>query len=266
MKRTTYIILGLIPGGILLMLIAFYCISFFGTHVDRNPIPYKIGGVMTTVGLNKCKVVKINDITNDSLYRISFDKASLSITSTDGTPSMSYPADWGKRISTKVVADTLIINFNMKDIYSKDDKGIYRLYDINSLPIRININSSATFSFINTSIISNNFDKLHNDSIMIKAKGNVALYNSYIRSLDVNATMINFKSGKIENLYMNTDNVNRWNNDAQNFIINNAFISGTESHTINIDGIKQIHWIPLSMDASLCIKGKSKDRIKICAE
>lgn len=273
MKRTTYIILG-----VLLALLAGMSgtIIYWGTQ-GRN---YS-GGIVRLKGedrmkpLPSCKVVRlVEDRTvykyNENIsYRILPDAHNLVVTSADSAVgSFVYPSGLEEFLRFEQKGDTLDI------VYGFPPEKLKKLADDHELdystslvisPVRLCLPDGVELLRANLQTSYTTLQGMRRDSFALDLLRNshLELDGAHFRALSVKSGEMAFVSGSVESLYLNLDGMRKMTVVPDSFRIDTEYLSGTSNVNFhaNPQECRRILWNPVSKDARLNLIMKSRSEI-----
>lgn len=273
MKRTTYIIVGMLLAGLLIM-----CGSMF--YMATISIGWKdsimtIGGEPKTISLPPCHTIRLSALENVTRVRkgvseieqaIFMGEVPLTVTSGDSTGgSLTMAADMEQFVRLNVASDTLQVVFDFSKEKQKErfrDKKILNIASSNMilvLPAEVqNIISVAKGMNVT-------FDNLCCDSLSFNVSDAAQIENSRITSLNARAGSLYFKSGMVDNLYLNLDRVYNWKVNTDSFHIDTEHLTASKEQWCNLQEgeCRRLLWTPLTSKASLNMKLKQAVKIEV---
>ena len=278
MKRTSYIILGVLLGGLLLMSGTIFYMSKHGLNRDDYELYFT--EAPKTFPLPECKVLKLlapraDRNRNGDAERIkeaSFIEIPLEICPTDSSASgsISFAADLEPFVSITSAEDTVTVSFAFP--LEKLDKKFARTFWLS-----VNSKTGMTLSVPPgvQSIVSNMYDQkstirgFERDSLSLSFRhiyGPVVIENSLFRSLHIQSgNNWHFKSGSAEKMHLNLDYIGNWTVNTDSFHIDTEYLSGSRSAycTLQKNECRQMLWTPLAKEAALNVKLESGGKIEL---
>lgn len=264
MKRTTYIIIGMLLAVVVAMSGVFLYMSTL--HTSREDSFYKIGGEMKTVQLPECKSVEFFMNGAEGKHLVSFTELPLMVSPTDAaTGSLTFAADLEKYMTLREADDVLWIEFQFPA------EGLGSPYDKqNWLRIRsaaMQLSLPANVQRVGSDIIDfrGTFRGFRSDTLSIWMSNYAELEDCRINSLSASGRDLNLKSGEVRNLYLNLDVVDRWNVDTDSFHIDTEHLTGSGDHRCELQKgeCRQVLWTPLTENASLNLDLKQAAKIEV---
>lgn len=276
MKRTTYIIFGMLLAGLVVI-----CGGVF--YGSMNTMKWEdtvlnVDGEIKTVQLPECKVVKL--VMNRELIErnepegrinvlkiISLNDVHLTINPTSAAAgSFTYASDMDKYMTMNTVGDTLRIVFDFwgNEELTKKMKNMYYL-NIHSaemtLSLPADVQNVASNLDCNKTVLKD-FDR---DALSFDITGRVEVENCRINALYAYNGNINFRSGEVKDLHLYLDFIKKWSANAETFHIDTEYLYATYNKkcTLEKGESRQVVWKPLSEKASLNIELKEAARVVV---
>lgn len=261
MKRTTYIMIGMLLAGLVMMCGIMFYISRQGTSWEESIM--EIGGEQKTVQLSQCKVVQLS-VTKAEYKRmgeghyeikgmVAFSEVPLKVCSdSSASGSFSFAGEMEQFLSIQSVGDTLRIAFDFPQ-----DKLDEKYRNLNWLRVRSSAMTLALPSGVQLVVaeiesMKTTFSNIHRDTLSFSVRNLAQVENCRITALTAQAQSLRFKSGDVQDLYMNLDYISDWRVDAD-FRIDTEHLSGSDSHHCSLqkNECRQVLWTPLNKDATL---------------
>lgn len=276
MKRTTYIILG-----VLLALLAGMSatIIYWGTHSGSvSDMTIRLEGEERMRPLPVvCKVIRFQmdktlykyDGKNDFHYYFTLNNAHLIVTPADtATGSFSYAADMEEFMSFKAHGDTLdvVFSFPPEELQKRMPEGkIVPSFILRTSPFSLRLPESV--ECLNGEMFyAVELQDLQRDSLAIDfsdSPATVFVQNSRFRALSVLARQLDLVSGSVDHLYLNLDELYSFEVKTDSFRIDTEYLSGSRNADFQADPqeCRRILWNPLSEKAKLNLKMKNPSEI-----
>ncbi|WP_276863710.1 hypothetical protein [Mediterranea massiliensis] len=275
MKRTTYIILG-----VLLALLAGMSatIIYWGTHSGSvSDMTIRLEGEERMRPLPVCKVIRFQmdktlykyDGKNDFHYYFTLNNAHLIVTPADtATGNFSYAADMEKFMSFKAHGDTLdvVFSFPPEELQKRMPEGkIVPSFILRTSPFSLRLPESV--ECLNGEMLyAVELQDLQRDSLAIDfsdSPATVFVQNSRFRALSVLARQLDLVSGSVDHLYLNLDELYSFEVKTDSFRIDTEYLSGSRNVDFQADPqeCRRILWNPLSKNAKLNLKMKNPSEI-----
>ena len=272
MKRTTYIILGMLLAGLVVICGGIFYTSTLFT--DWNDGFMNIAGEQKTVQLPECRVVQLtadrdviatsNDGETKEIRMVAFNELSLSvrpIQTTNGT--FTYTSDMDKYMTMSMSGDTLHIVFN----FSKE-KLEKKFQDMSWLNVRSKemiLALPADIQRITSNLTSQqvSFENLDCDTLSFAVENRATIENCRFRALHVINGNLNFDSGEVKDLHLRLDNIHSWHVNKESFSIDTEYLyaHGNPRCTIEKGECRQVIWMPQSSGATLNINLREAAKI-----
>lgn len=269
MKRTTYIIFGMLLAGLVVVCGSIFYVSTQIT--DWNDSVMEIGGEKKTTQLPECKVIQlvsdrvaVDD--NGNVQATVFNSFPLKVSQTNSlTGTLTYTSGLDEYMTLNSVGDTLRISLNFDR-----DKLEKKYQDIQWLNIRSEemiLTLPANVQQVTSDLRQQpaTFKDLDRDSLSFSMDYHVEIENCRFRALFVQSGDLQFNSGEVFDLHLNLDRINNWKVKADAFYIDTEYLyaSNKSECTLEKGECKQVVWIPQSRDASLDIKLKEAAKIMV---
>lgn len=275
MKRTTYIILG-----VLLALLAGMSgtIIYWGTHSGSvSDMTVRLEGEEQVRPLPACKVVRFQmdktlykyDGRDDFTYYLTLNTAHLIVTPADtATASFSYAADMEEFMSFETKGDTLdvVFSFPPEELRKRMPEGkIAPSFIIKTAPLSLRLPEGVEC------LRGDLFDAvelqgLQRDSLAIDfsdSPATVFVQNSRFRALSALSRQLHLNSGSVDRLHLNLDELYSFKVETDSFRIDTEYLSGSEAvdFQANPKECRRILWNPLSKDARLHLNMENRSEI-----
>lgn len=275
MKRTTYIILG-----VLLALLAGMSatIIYWGTHSGSvSDMTVRLEGEEQVRPLPACKVVRFQmdktlykyDGRDDFTYYFTLNTAHLIVTPADtATGSFSYAADMENFMSFETNGDTLdvVFSFPPEELRKRMPEGkIAPSFIIKTAPLSLRLSESVEC------LKGDLFDAvelqdLQRDSLAIDfsdSPATVFVQNSRFRALSALSRQLHLNSGSVDRLHLNLDELYSFKVETDSFRIDTEYLCGSEAVDFhaNPKECRHILWNPLSKDARLHLNMENRSEI-----
>ena len=275
MKRTTYIILG-----VLLALLAGMSatIIYWGTHSgSASDMAVRLEGEERMRPLPACKVIRFRmdrmlhkQGGNDELnYYLAVNNIRLKVTSADtAAGSFFYVADIEEFMNFQSQGDTLdiVFSFPPEKLKKKMPQGkIPSYFNLQAEPLELRLPESVEY------LKGEVFDvvelqDLQRDSLAIDfsdGPATVFVQNSHFRALSALSRQLCLNSGSVDHLYLNLDELYSFEVKTDSFRIDTEYLSGSKNVDFQADPqeCRRILWNPLSEKAKLNLKMKNPSEI-----
>lgn len=267
MKRTTYIIIGMLFAGAILVISTLT--SIFSTGITWEESFLDIKGERTSKQMPECRVVhlmsKVEAKDLEERY-VSFDQTTLKIGPTDSlTGSLTYTSELNNYMEWKTAGDTLQIYFSFPTDKLAPQYQKMKWLRVRSEAIQMNIPQGVEEIISENYNMHTQFADLSRDSLAFKTQGTTIINDCQIKSLSAKAPTLHFQSGQVDSLYLNLDFITEWTVDSDSFHIDTEHLSGSYEPNCYLqkNECRQVLWTPLSGKAQLHIKLKEKARINV---
>lgn len=267
MKRTTYIIIGMLFAGAILVIGTLT--SIFSTGITWEESFLDIKGERTSKQMPECRVVhlmsKVEAKDLEERY-VSFDQTTLKIGPTDSlTGSLTYTSELNNYMEWKTAGDTLQIYFSFPTDKLAPQYQKMKWLRVRSEAIQMNIPQGVEEIISENYYMYTQFADLSRDSLAFKTQGTTIINDCQIKSLSAKAPTLHFQSGQVDNLYLNLDFITEWTVDTDSFHIDTEHLSGSYEPNCYLqkNECRQVLWTPLSEKAELNIKLKEKTKINV---
>ncbi|WP_277121276.1 hypothetical protein [Bacteroides ndongoniae] len=267
MKRTTYIIIGMLFAGAILVIGTLT--SIFSTGITWEESFLDIKGERTSKQMPECRVVhlmsKVEAKDLEERY-VSFDQTTLKIGPTDSlTGSLTYTSELNNYMEWKTAGDTLQIYFSFPTDKLAPQYQKMKWLRVRSEAIQMNIPQGVEEIISENYNMHTQFADLSRDSLAFKTQGTTIINDCQIKSLSAKAPTLHFQSGQVDSLYLNLDFITEWTVDSDSFHIDTEHLSGSYEPNCYLqkNECRQVLWTPLSGKAQLNIKLKEKARINV---
>lgn len=267
MKRTTYIIIGMLFAGAILVIGTLT--SIFNTSITWEESFLDIKGERTSRQMPECRVVHLMwkvEAQDLGKRHVSFDQTTLKIGPTDSlTGSLTYSSELNNYMEWKTVGDTLQIYFSFPTDKLAPQYQKLKWLRVRCEAIQMNIPQGVEEIISENYYMHTQFAGLSRDSLAFKTQGTTIINDCQIKSLSAKAPTLHFQSGQVDSLYLNLDFITEWTVDTDSFHIDTEHLSGSYEPNCYLqkDECRQVLWTPLSEKAQLHIKLKEKARINI---
>lgn len=264
MKRTTYILIGLLIAGLGTILTTVIVMSMMGEVRSGSDIRFE--GERQEMSLNGVRAVKIfiSQVEVRAKKRILINGEMLITSASESSKeSISYPKNEHLKIEQK--EDTLFIELDF-NAYSIPEKLRHEDF-IFADGLNIHLTADSI-----TSLVSNarglmlNFKELKSDSLSMNVGHQAVVLNSCrFGSFGIAGHQFSFRANdsEIDNFYLNLDGVRNWK--FNNTKIDTQYLSGSGHHTDDLQKgeCRRILWTPLKENAQLKMNIREKAEIII---
>lgn len=252
MKRTTYILIGMLISLLVLMVGGTLYISTQGTDRDIYTLP--VSDKMEKSEFPGIRAVKL--YTDDS-RSIGLHGAHLNVVpASDGQVRLSYPESDYLKVSRD--ADTLVICLDLSNYDFPGRKKDYILPTLQVEGLQLTLETGAGLTFLSNRIggMNTKIKRMQADSLTTYSiGGEMCLDSCHIRALNVDGWAIAFNANQsaIRHLYLDLDGVHKWTVDQ--CAIDTEHLTGRGNHRNQLQKgeCRQVVWTPKEEDASLSV-------------
>ena len=266
MKRTTYIIFGMLLTGLVVVCAGIFYASMQVTGWDN--IFLDIKGEKKAVQLPECKVIQMVAVRNiittgegeeKGIRMPAFGELPLKITPAEaGQGTFTYASGMDEFMTMNSVGDTLRIVFDFPN--DKLEKKYQDLYWLNLRSEEMTIALPNHVQFLQTSLEAQKMtvEGLTHDSLSLMVQDYATINDCNFRALTVQNGAWLFNTGKADNLYLHLNGIRSWNVNASSFHVDTEYLyaHGNQKCTLEKGECRQVVWMPQSEGASLNIKLK----------
>lgn len=266
MKRTTYIIIGMLLAGLVVISgITIYSAAHNNTWEDTF---MEIKGEQKTVQLPECRVVRFvwtelgkdKFITsNDSQFPLKVQPAETAI------GSLTYANEMDRYMNMQSVGDTLQVTFDFSNDKLEKKFQDLKWVSIRFAEMRLNLPASVQQVLVEVKNSETVFSDFRCDSLSFQTSSVARMENCHIAALTAQAQTLRFNSGEVRDLYLNLDGINNWKVNVDSFHIDTEYLTGSKNHhsTLQKGECRQIFWIPQDSDASLNLKLEQAVKVEV---
>lgn len=264
MKRTTYIMIGMLLAGLVVISgMIFYSVGHGTTWEDTF---MEIGGKQKTVQLPECKSVEFVLIRTDEDAPASFTDLPLVVSPTNATNgSLTIAADLEQYMTLRKADDVLWIEFRfpaqkMGSHYNKQN-----WLRIRSAAMQLNLPAEVQLVGADIMDLRGTFRGFRCDTLSVWMSDYAELEDCRITSLYVAGREFYLKSGEVHNLYLNLDACRSWNVNTESFHIDTEYLMGSGEHHCKLQKgeSRRVFWMPLKEDATLNLKLEQAATIEV---
>lgn len=268
MKRTTYILIGLLVAGLGVIITTIVGVSLWGKGYEKADV--YLGGEKVEMSLEGVRAVDVfvsqNGVRKSRHITLA---GGMTITNSPepGRTFISYSKNKHLKVSKK--ENTLYVKFDFSESsLPEKDRNKDRLI---AMGLELQLMADTTLTEVNSNVngLWLNFKDMRADSLCVRTdKQNVLLDSCQFRSFDMEGYRLHFqaKNSTIENFYLNLDHVWHWS--FTNSKVGTEYLSGRGHHTNDLQKGEccRVVWTPLKEDARLEMKILEKAEIIISPE
>ena len=276
MKRTTYVMIGMLIAGVAMVCgLMFYAVDRNATTREGNFM--EIGGERKIVQLPPCKVLKLvqppvawkqkKEGVIEEERICSFEGVPLKVTAGDSLQqgSFSYAGDMEAFMSMTSVGDTLIVTFDFPEDklerHLQDDTWI----GVRSEEMSLKLPASTQTVVVDVEGMATSFKGFSCDTLSFRVRNVAKVEDCRFTTLAAQARSLHFNSGEVRNLYLNLDEISDFSVNTDSFRIDTEHLSGSHRHRcfLQKNECRRVFWTPLKDDASLNIELRQAAEIEI---
>lgn len=267
MKCTTYIFIGLLVSGLIVIVATIIFIFMSGKPYQENGV--FLGNEQMEMDLNGVHVIKVftsQDGVSEAKRVFVSGEMKIESPASSRKEQISYPK--GEYLNVIQKNDTLLMKLdfsvnNMQKKYRDRDYLFATGFDVN-----LTVDSLVSI-FADVEGLKLNLKGLETDSLFVCGnRYNILLDSCQLRSFDIPGNGLEFhaKDSKIENFYLNLDGVWRWT--FENTEVGTEYLSGSNRHSNDLQKgeCKRVVWTPLTENARLQVNVREKAEITITPE
>lgn len=274
MKRTTYVMIGMLVAGLVLVCGIIFSLSRYSVAWEETF--WKIGGDLHTVQLPPCRVLKLSGPATvweqkregvvECKRAFSFQRLPLDIAGGDSLQGgFCYACDMDPFISVTSVGDTLSIAFDFPE--EKVDK---RFRDeawikLSSYRMALRLPVGVQEVLVDVEGMETTFWGVYCDTLSFRVRDSAKLEDCCITSLSAQAQSLYFNSGEVRDLHLNLDEISTWHVDVDSFRVDTEHLSGSDVHhnTLQKGECRQLIWTPLKEGAALDVRMQQAGKIEL---
>lgn len=256
MKRTTYIMMGMLLAGLLAVAGTLFYLST--VSVDATNRFVEIGGERKTVQLPACRVVHMMCEAPRADYPVcAFNNMPLDVVPADtAAGSFSYLSGLDRFLTMETAADTLRFVFRMPDGQADVYDDPYRCLPKLSENMKMALPETVQEVVVDYYAMPVIFKGFRRDSVSVSVEqGMAVLEDCQLNSLFAVGSSLHFKSGAVKNLHLDLDRIQNWQVDAWAFDIDTEYLTGT-GHNCNLakGECRRLVWLPKTDSSILDIR------------
>lgn len=260
MKRTTYIILGMLLAG----LVAVCGLIFYASTqiISEDDSVMEIGGERKSVPLPECKVVQFVSARkivcdNGDTKRIGFNYLPLRVVPADSLAgSLSCLSGLERYLTLDTMGDTLRISLRFDKGELETEFRDIKWVNVRSeeLVLSLPANVRQITSSLNSQPVT--FKDLERDSLSFSTDGYTEVENCHFRALSVQSGNLRFNSGEALHLHLNLDEIDNWIVESDAFHVDTEYLyaSNEQKCILEKGECREVIWMPQSEKALLNIR------------
>lgn len=267
MKRTTYILIGLLLFSLVALAGGIFCLSFYQEENYRTDLTMPEG--VTSIDATRVHSVKFCVDTPNERIQIC---GSLNVRpSQTGSERFNFPKDASQYCTVNRVKDTLLVNFHFDE--KQFPEGSAEDYELITTGVNFTLDADSTLVAISNE--ANRFgitlSKMKLDTLSIRTMYQIVRVDSCtIRALDVAARgrgNLDICQSRISDFYLDLDGMDRWMMDGRSEVIT-EHLTGSGKCTNNLERgeCKRVFWTPKGEGAELTINVKEKATVLLSGE
>ncbi|WP_455591983.1 hypothetical protein [Bacteroides sp.] len=265
MKRTTYILIGILISLLVLLVAGVFYLSM--QKPDSDLYTLTLPDKMAQAELNGVRAVKL--YAGDS-PKVWLEGACVNIVpSTDGKNKVAYPESAHLKVTQE--ADTLVICLDLSNYNLPKQKRNYIVPALQANSLQLTIEADANLAYLSNVIpgMHTKISGVQLDSLNTYTQGEgLRLDSCNIRSLRVDGNRASFVANKstISHLYLDLDVLNNWHVDACD--IDTEYLTGSGKHRNNLQKgeCRRMLWTPKTEGAELNVTLVEKGCVIIPSE
>lgn len=256
MKRTTYILIGLLAFGLVAMCgIMLYIYAF---HTETRQFRMEIGGETKTVSLSPCRVLELR--LQNPFYHgaeepaVYFQDVPLYVRPAEEQEgTLSFAGEMEQFIDIRQNQDTVCVLFHFPKDRLAEAYQHTPFINLSSWGIELHL-PSDTQSILSSLTDQTAFiEGLRSDTLSLQMAGHVHVNDCQFGALYAERTSMELHSGCVDRLHLLTDNM-KWTVHMDAFSIGTEYLSGYHTKHIYQDGSGRMVWTPLGEDAALLLR------------
>lgn len=261
MKRTTYILFGMLVAGLVAVCGTIFYIASLGSSWEDSFVELK--GDLVTRTLPACRFVQLSALPatpdgrpdDSSPFTVSFRGVPFTMQPTaDSVPALTLASVLSDHLTTQVAGDTLCLTF----LFSREDLADGLRHDggwakLRSLPMTLSLPAGVervASSIESLDVVCQGFRR---DSLALDMNNRLTVKDCTFAALSAQAVTLRFDSGRIGNLHLDLDRISDWSVQADSFSIDTEHLSSSRSSVNNLQPgeCRRVLWTPRTNDASL---------------
>lgn len=256
MKRTTYLLIGVLLSVLMLVIAGVFYVTF--QKSESNLYNPTFSDQLVTTDFDSIRFVKVYGNNTRPLH---LDGVMTLTPSTDGKTRFSHSASDYVKVSRDV--DTLFVCFDFTKWELPEQKKAYLLPSLNIQGLRLILETDANLVYLNSAVwgLALEANGLQADTLSISTNGGeVRLDSCRISALNLAGTNMSFKvhHSAFTDLYLDLDCVWRWSVDSCQVVTEHLAGSGKHHNTLQKGECERVLWTPKVAGAELTMTFQEK--------
>lgn len=267
MKKTTYIMIGLLLAGFLLVGGVLFWVPLLVSEEGNNVLVLEGDEVLKPLPPFRTVYVVHRPDTLPPLPELSFEEMPLRVeASEEAGGSLRYPKDLEPFVSAEVQDSVLYIAFDFSRIALDErykDAYILKL-DCGMLGLCLPSNATKLVDEMGGHDVE--LYNLERDTFSVNTSGNVVANYCHFGSLHAEVLGLELSSGSIDDLYLNIEQLFGISINVDQCSIGTEHLSGRYgncSYAVSPDECREVRWEPLDEDASLDLRLQQPARVEL---
>ncbi len=254
MKRTTYIIIGVVFTVIFAHMIAVYII--LSEYVEPEKLTFDERGQREFADV---KVIYLDMEREGGMYNFS-GKINVSPVAKEGSCTFDYPEILADHIHFKNDGDTLYITMDINDYFDDTDGVRNGLFSMDELIFDLRLDSVVTYLNSHSSNARWNISHISFDSLQIRTDQRLEMIACTVNRLSFTGHGLKVRQTTIKEMYLEL--AQRKTFEMQGGEIEKLFCTGNGKSTLKSSGaIRELVWTPKEEDASLTLELQAKSEM-----
>lgn len=263
MKRTTYIIIGMLLTVFVLVIGSIIFGSYWGTSYQGRF--YQMEGAPVTLELPACRVLKFEKLgvetkeENPGIYRLynDFVLQDVDVLLSDtaaSTSLLTVAADMQKHLSMEQRGDTLIVGFRFTKELLPEELDYKDFIRVRTADLRLSLSPSVEVLHSNVSCRWIVADGMHREEFTFLLDNRLQVRNSGFTHLRIERAMgLQLQSGRADNLHLNLDRISSWATWPDSFYIDTEHLRGNRyfHNDLKRGECRRVLWTPTGKDGCL---------------
>lgn len=254
MKRTTYIIIGVLFAVMFAHMIAVYII--LDTYMETEKLTFD---ERSRRDFADVRVIYLDMEREGGMYNFS-GKINVSPVAKEGTCTFDYPENLADHIHFRNNGDTLYITMDIND-YLADMEGVRNgRFSMDELIFDLQLDSVVTYLNSKSSNARWNISDMSFDSLQIRTDHRLEMTSCTVSRFSFTGHGIKAHQATIKEMYLELDQ--RQTFEMQGGEIDELFCTGNGKSTIKSSGvIRELAWTPKEEDATLTLELQAKSEM-----